>query len=178
MYQAIFTQFFLRFSHNFLAHPINLKGLVVFLCFSKTYAYFQGLFYKILGQFRDKRHFFFKFQEFSKTRSNSRTFPGLFEPCKSMSHIICDINPQIQFVDICWGHGMRSLFHPLWPWSQESVLEKMHTQQIAYFIYGSISYLACRYIFGPGGSPTVSMSLWPWRLVSVLARSSSGHICI
>ena len=49
---------------------------------------------------------FFKFQEFSKTRSNSRTFPGLFEPCKSMSHIICHINPQIQFVDICCSHGM------------------------------------------------------------------------
>ena len=33
-------------------------------------------------------------------------FPGLCEPCKSMSHIICHINPQIQFMDICCGHGM------------------------------------------------------------------------
>ena len=45
--------------------------------------------------------------------SNSRSFPdhgqifsGLCEPCKSMSQIICHINPQIQYVNICCGHGM------------------------------------------------------------------------
>ena len=31
--------------------------------------------------------------------------------------------------------------------------------QIAYFIYGSIPYLVCRYILDPGESPNVSRSL-------------------
>ena len=93
MYQAIFTQFFLRFSHYFLAHPINLKGLVVFLCFSKTYAYFQGWFYKILGQFQDKRHFFFKFQEFSKTRSNSRPFQVCSNPVRACLILYAILTP-------------------------------------------------------------------------------------
>ena len=57
---------------------------------------------------------------------------------KSMSHIIWHINPQIQFVDIClWN--VSHCFQPLWPWSQESGLEKMPLQQIAYIIYGSSS---------------------------------------
>ena len=42
VYLAIFTQF-LRFSHSFFcASNRNLKGLVVFLYFSKTNSYFQG----------------------------------------------------------------------------------------------------------------------------------------
>ena len=97
VYLAIFIQFFCDLHTVFLAHPINLKGLVVFLYFSKTNSYFQGRFYKIPGQFQDKRHFF---------QDQGQIFPGLCEPCKSMSHIICHINPQIQFVDICCGHGM------------------------------------------------------------------------
>ena len=38
-------------------------------------------------------------------------------------------------------------------------LKKMHPQQIAYFIYGSIPYLSYRYILDPGESPNVSRSL-------------------
>ena len=57
MYLAIFTQFFTIFT-QFFAHLINLKGLVVFLYFSKTNSYFQGWFYKIPRQFQDKSHFF------------------------------------------------------------------------------------------------------------------------
>ena len=162
MYLAIFIQFFLRFS-QFFAHPINLKRLVIFLYFSKTNSYFQGWFYKIPGQFQDKRHFF---QNPGVFQEQGQIFPGLCEPCKSMSHLIYHINPQIQFVDICCG-DLRGQF-----------LKKMYTQQIAYYIYGSITYLVCRYIFDPGESPNVSRSLWPRLLVSVLARSSSEHISI
>ena len=71
-----------------------------------------------------------------------------------------------------WSWNVAHCFHPLWPWSQESVLEKMHPQQIAHFIYGSIPYLVFRYILDPGESPNVSRSLWPWPLVSALARSN------
>ena len=39
-----------------------------FLHFSKTNSYFQGWFYKIPVQFEDKRHFFFEFEEFSRTK--------------------------------------------------------------------------------------------------------------
>ena len=37
-----FTQFFAIFTQFIFVHPINLKGLVVFLYFSKTNSYFQG----------------------------------------------------------------------------------------------------------------------------------------
>ena len=97
MYLAIFIHFFAIFTQFFLAHPINLKGQVVFLYFSKTNSYFQGWFYKIPGQFQDKRHFF------PGPRPN---FSRSVRACKSMSHIICHIYPQIQFLDICCGHGM------------------------------------------------------------------------
>ena len=50
----------------------------------------KGTLFQIPGVFQDQGQF----------------FPGLCEPCKSMSHIICHINTQIQFVDICCGHGM------------------------------------------------------------------------
>ena len=103
MYLAFFTLFFCDFHTVFFAHPINLKGLVVFLYFSKTNSCFQGCFYKILGQFQDKRHFF---QIPGVFQDQGQIFPGLCKPCKNMSHIICHINPQIQFVDICCGHGM------------------------------------------------------------------------
>ena len=45
-------------------------------------------------------------------------------------------------------------FQPLWPWSQESSLEKMHPQQIANIIYGSSS------IFG------MYIHLGPWRVIN------------
>ena len=52
-----------------------------------------------------------KFQDNSRTKGTffqgqGQFFPGLCEPCKRMSHILCHINPQIQFVDICCSHGM------------------------------------------------------------------------
>ena len=50
----------------------------------------KGTFFQIRGVFQDQ----------------GKIFPGLCELCKSMSHIICHINPQIHFVDICCGHGM------------------------------------------------------------------------
>ena len=161
----------LRFSHRFFAHPINLKGLVVFLYFSKTNSYFQWWFYKIKGQFQGKRYFFLKFQECSRTKVN------FFQVCESPVRA-CLILYAIICGYMLWSWNVAHCFHPLWPWSQESVLEKMHPQQIAYFIYGSIPYLVCKYILDPSDSPTVPMSLWPWPLVSVLARSSSEHICI
>ena len=89
---AIFIQFFAIFT-QFFAHPINLKGQVVFYIFQRLIHIFKDDFTK----FQDKRHFF------PGPRS---IYPGLCEPCKSMSHIICHINPQIQFVDIFSGHGM------------------------------------------------------------------------
>ena len=39
-------------------------------------------------------------------QDQGKIFPGLYELCNSMSHIICNIYPQIYFVDICCGHGM------------------------------------------------------------------------
>ena len=57
---------------------------------------------------------FTKFQDESLYFSNSRSFPrqgqiqGLFHGANPVR--ACHINPQIQFVDICWGHGMRSVF--------------------------------------------------------------------
>ena len=105
VYPAIFIQllFFCDFYTVFFAHLINLIGLNVFLYFSKAYSYFQGWFYKIPVQFQDKRHYFQILRVF---QDQGKIFPGLCELCKSMSHIICHINPQIHFVDICCGHGM------------------------------------------------------------------------
>ena len=46
------------------------------------------------------------FSNYGVFKDQDKNFPGLYELCKSMSHIICHINPQILFVDICCGHGM------------------------------------------------------------------------
>ena len=93
--------------------------------FSKTNSYFQGWFYKIPGQFQDKRHFLFQDQ--------GQIFPGLCEPCKSMSHIICHINPQIQFVDMCCGHWISlTVFIHCDLDLRSQFLKKMHPQQITY----------------------------------------------
>ena len=93
-------------------------------------------------------------------QDKGQIFPGLCEPCKSMSHIKCHINPQIQFVDKCCGHGMSpTVFIHCDLDLRSQFLKKMHPQQIAYFIYGSIPYLVCRYILDPCESPKVSGSL-------------------
>ena len=98
---------------------------------------------------------------------------------KSMSHIIWHINPQIQFVDIQLGSwNADHCFQPLWPWSQESALEKCTHSRSLLSLMVAVPYLVCRYILGPGESPTGSRSLWPWLLVSVLKRSSPEHNCI
>ena len=171
MYLAIFTQFFFCDFHTvFFAHPINLKGLVVFLYFQRLIHMFKDDFKKFQDNSRTKGTFF-KFQEFSRTKVNFfQVCANPVKACLILYAIICGY--------MWWSWNVAHCFHPLWPWSQESVLEKMHPQQIAYFIYGSIPYLVCRYILDPGDSPTVSRSLWHWPLVLVLARSSSEHICI
>ena len=80
-----------------------------------------------------------------------------------LADFLCDndINPQIQFVDICCGHGMSLtvFIHCDLDLRSHAVIEKMPPQQIAYFIYGSIPYLVCRYILDPGESQNVSRSL-------------------
>ena len=146
VYLAIFIQFFfLRFSHSFFSAFHKSERTSLFLYFSKDD--------------------FTKFQDNSRTKGTffqdqGQIFPGLCEPCKSMSHIICNINPQIQFVDICCGHGMSLTVFIHCDFDLRSqFLKKMHPQQIAYFIYGSIPYLVCRYILDPGESPNVSRSL-------------------
>ena len=77
MYLAIFySVFFLRFFSQFFAHPINLKGLVVFFIFFKDLCIFsrmilrnsrtiqgqKALFFQIPGVFQDK----VKFKDFSR----------------------------------------------------------------------------------------------------------------
>ena len=98
---------------------------------------------------------------------------------KSISHIIWYINPQILFVDICWGHGMSlTVFSHCDLDLRNQVLKKCTHSWSPLLSMVAVPYLVCRYILGPGESPTVFMSLWPWPLVSVLARSSPEHICI
>ena len=81
MYLAIFTQF-LRFLHIFFAHPINLKGLVVFYIFQRLNHIFKDDFTKFQDNSRTKGTFFFiKFQEFSRTKVKFKGFPSLCEPC-------------------------------------------------------------------------------------------------
>ena len=70
---AIFTGFFSA------SHKSERTSCILY--FSKTNSYFQGWFHKIPGQFQDKRHFFSNSRSFPGPRSNSRTFPGLCEPC-------------------------------------------------------------------------------------------------
>ena len=113
VYQAIFTQFFFAIFTLFSCASYKSERTCCIFVFFKDLCIFSRMVLQNSRTIPGQKALFFKFQEFSKTRSNSRTFPGLFEPCKSMSHIICHINPHIQFVDICWGHGMRSQFHPL-----------------------------------------------------------------
>ena len=106
---------------------------------SRTIPGQKALFFQIPGVFQDQ----------------GQIFPGLCEPCKSMSHIVCHINPKIEFVDICCGHGMSLIVFI----HCDLDLEKMHPQQIAYFMYGSIPRLVCRNILDPAESPNVSGSL-------------------
>ena len=83
MYLAIFIQFVFCDSHTVFSASHKSERNSCFFIFFKD----KFIFSRIIWQ-------------------NSRTIPGLCEPCKRMSHIICHINPQIQFVDICCSHGM------------------------------------------------------------------------
>ena len=177
MYPAIFIQFFCDFHTVFFAHPINLKGLVVFLYFSKTNSYFQGWFNKIPGQFQDKRHFF---QIPGVFQDQGQIFQVCANPVRACLILYAISTPKFNLWIYVEVMECRSLFSST---ScdldlRSQFLKKIHPQQIAYFIYWSIPYLLCRYILDPGESTNVSRSLWPWPLVSVLARSSSEHICI
>ena len=150
VYLAIFIQFFCDFHTVFSASHKSKRTSCIYI------------FQRLIHIFKDD---FTKFQDNSRTKGTffqdqGQIFPGLCEPCKSMSHIICHINPKIQFVDICCGHGMSlTVFIHCDLDLRSQFLKKMHPQQIAYFIYGSIPYLVCRYIFDPGESPNVSRSL-------------------
>ena len=79
MYLAIFTEF-LQFSQFFFAHLINLKGLVVFYIFQRLFHIFKDDFTKFQDNSRTKGTFL-NSRSFPGPRSNSRTFPGLCEPC-------------------------------------------------------------------------------------------------
>ena len=63
VYLAIFTQFF-------FVHPINLNELVVFYIFQ----WLTNIFKNDFTKFQDKKHFFFKFQEFSWTNVKVKDF--------------------------------------------------------------------------------------------------------
>ena len=79
LYLAIFTHFF-EFSQLFCTSHKSVRTCCI-LYFSRTNSYFQGRFYKIPGQFQDKRLFFSNSRSFPGPRSNSRTLPGLCKPC-------------------------------------------------------------------------------------------------
>ena len=133
----------------------------------------------ILQNFRTipgQKAVFFKFQEFTKTRSNSRTFPDLCEPCKSMPHIICQINPQIQFVDKCWGHGMSLTVFIYCDLDLRSQFLKKcsHSRSpILFMVAFDIKYVDTSWALA-------SHQLFPGHchLVTCFTRSSSEHICV
>ena len=88
----------MRFSHSFFsASHKSERNSCIFYIFQRLIHIFKEDLTKFQDNSRTKGTFF------PVPRPN---FPGLCEPCKRMSHIICHINPQIQFVDICCGHGM------------------------------------------------------------------------
>ena len=78
MYLAIFTHF-LRFSHSFLAHPINLKGLVVFFIFFKDLCIFLRMILQNSRTIPGQKALF------SNSRSFSRQgqIQGLFQVCSN-----------------------------------------------------------------------------------------------
>ena len=80
VYLAIFTHF-LRFSNSFFIHPINLKALVAFYIFQRLIHIFKDDFTKFQDNSRTKGNFS-NFRSFPRPRSNSKTFPGLCEPCR------------------------------------------------------------------------------------------------
>ena len=94
---------------------------------------------------------FSKFEEFSRTKVK------FFQVCAISVRASLILYAILTHKFTLWIYVVvmecRSLFSST---SWESVLEKMHPQQIAYFIYGSIPYLLCRYILDPGESPNVS----------------------
>ena len=108
---------------------------------------------------------FTKFQDNSRTKGTFFQIPGVFQDQGQFFQVCanpvraCLILYAI-IVDICCGHEMSlTVFIHCDLDLRSQFLKKMHPQQIAYFIYGSIPYLVCRYILDPGDSPTVSRSL-------------------
>ena len=130
-----FHSVFLRFSHSFFAHPINLKGLVVFYIFQRLIHIFKDDFTQFQDNSRTKGTFF---------QDQGQIFPGLCEPCKSISHIICHINPKSNLWIYVVVMECRSLFSSTVTLISGVSSWKRRPQQIAYFIYGSIPYLVCR----------------------------------
>ena len=107
MYPAIFIQFFAIFTEFFCASHKSERTSCIFYIFQRLIHIFKDDLTKFQDNFRTKGTFF---QIPGVFQDQGQIFPGLCEPCKSMSHIICHINPQIQFVDICCGHGMSLTF--------------------------------------------------------------------
>ena len=125
MYLAIFNQFFAIFTQFFCASHKSERTSCIFFIFLRLIYIFKADFIKFQDNSRTKGTFF---------QDQGQIFPGLCEPCKSMSHILCHISPQIQFVDICCGHGMSlTVFIHCVLHLRSQFLKKMHPQQIAYF---------------------------------------------
>ena len=97
-----------------------------------------------------------------------------------MSHIIWHINPKFNlwiYIGVMECHSLFSatvtLISGVRPWKNAPTADRLY-----YLWMVAVPYLVCRYILGPGESPTVSSLLCLWPLVLVLARSSPEHICI
>ena len=73
---VIFSQF--PFAHHI--NPKEWKRIGVFQYFQGQFHFFKGNFTKFQDNSRTNGTIL-KFQEFSRTRSNSRTLSGLWEPC-------------------------------------------------------------------------------------------------
>ena len=103
MYLAIFTQFFCDFHTVFCASHKSERTSCIFIFF-KDKLIFSRMILQNSRTIPGQKALFSNSRSFLENQG--QIFPGLSEPCKSMAHIICHINPQIQFVDICCGHGM------------------------------------------------------------------------
>ena len=69
---------------------------------------------------------------------------------KSMSHIIWHINTQIQFMDICWGHGMSfTVFSHCDLDLRRQFLKKCTHSRSPILLMLAVHYLVFRYILGP-----------------------------
>ena len=167
MYLAIFTQFFCDFHTVFCASHKSERTSCIFIFFKDKF-----IFSRMILQNSRTKGTFFKFQD------QGQIFQVCPNPVRACLILYATLTPKFNLWIYVVVMECRSLFSSTVTMISEVSSWKMHPQQIAYFIYGSIPYLVCRYISGPGESSTVSRSLWPWPLISVLARSSSGHIWI